>query len=70
MTNLDKADTPAKSYEYRAWNPANGDVIYLEDPRLIEYHPGYKLQTKDESGNWVTIEPPPAPEPHAEDIEG
>lgn len=57
MTDLDKAGQPAKEYEYRAWNPQTGDVIYLENPTLIKYHPGYKLQTKDENGNWVSATP-------------
>lgn len=65
MTDLDKADTPAKDYKYRAWNPTNGDVIYLEDPKLIKYHDGYKLQTKDENGNWVNVTAAPHEDPPA-----
>lgn len=55
MTDLDKAGTPAKDYDFRAWNPRTRDVIMLEQPELIKYHDGYQLQKRDENGKWDTF---------------
>jgi 4'-phosphopantetheinyl transferase EntD len=55
MTNLDQSGKPAKESEFRAWHPRTRDVIYLEQPELIKYHPDYQLQKKDENGKWDTF---------------
>jgi len=58
MTNLDQADEPAKNSEYRGLNPKTRDVIFLERPDFIKYHPDYNLQKRDEYGNWVAATVP------------
>jgi len=60
MTDLDKAGMPAKDYEYRAFNPRNRDAIMLEDPSYVKYHPGYKLQKRDNNGHWADATAPEA----------
>lgn len=55
MSELDKADTPAKTLEFRAWHPKTKDVIMLEAPEYIRYHDGYQLQKRDEDGKWDTF---------------
>ena len=71
MSELDKAGTPAKSYDFRAWDPQTRDVIMLERPELIRYHDGYQLQKRDENGNWdtflLTADPSDA-DTHQEDL--
>lgn len=54
-SQLDRADIPAKSLEFRAWNPKTRDAIMLEQPELIRYHDEYQLQKRDENGKWDTF---------------
>lgn len=74
MTELDKADKPAKSYDFRAWHPQTHDVIMLEQPELIRYHDGYQLQKRDadDPTKWDTfllsVEPSDK-DTHQEDLE-
>ena len=68
MTELDKAGQPAKEYEYRAWNPKTRDAIMLEAPELIRFHTDYKLQKRDNDGNWADATAP-TDDAHQEDIQ-
>lgn len=55
MTEQDRAGIPAKQSEFRAWHPQTRDVIYLQAPEYIRYHPDYQLQKRDENGTWGTF---------------
>lgn len=55
MTELDQSDQPAKDSEFRAIHPRTRDVVYLQQPELIKYHPDYQLQRRDENGKWDTF---------------
>ena len=69
MTEQDRAATPAKDEQFRAWHPKTKDVIMLQMPELIQYHPGYILQKKDDNDQWAAYKPADAAEePHEEDV--
>lgn len=69
MTEQDRANTPAKDEQFRAWHPKTRDVIMLQMPELIQYHPGYILQKKDDNDQWAAYKPAPAEDAHPEDVE-
>ena len=66
MTEQDRAGQPAKDEQFRAWHPKTRESIMLQMPELIQYHPGYILQKKDENDQWAAYTPE---EPHKEDVE-
>lgn len=54
MTEQDRAGIPAAECKYRAINRSvtPADVIMLQTPDLIKYHPNHKLERRNAEGIW------------------